>query len=166
MIPMGSKADPISPLKSELSAVRSVAVLGVGNEMRGDDAVGLESARAIQAKAGGRYHVIIAGNAPENYLGALRAAKPSLVVIVDAADLGQAPGMIDVVPREGLAGGTFTTHGMPLAMLADYIASELKCRVLVVGVQPRSVALGEGLSAEAARAVERLAEAFAAASHP
>ncbi len=69
------------------------AILGIGQELRGDDALGLEIARRLQKKLSGREDVLIllAGPAPENFTGALRRFAPQRVILVDAALMGEPP---------------------------------------------------------------------------
>jgi hydrogenase 3 maturation protease len=67
---------------------KRVAVIGVGNRMRGDDGVGSVIAERLQELAKGSLLVIDAETVPENYLGVLLDSKPEVALFVDAVDFG------------------------------------------------------------------------------
>src|SRR5512136_714557 len=76
-------------------AVR-LAVLGIGHELYGDDAVGVWLAGRLNHIAAGYENLLViqGGSAPENFTGVLRKYQPDLVLLVDAALMGIRPGMI------------------------------------------------------------------------
>jgi hydrogenase 3 maturation protease len=124
------------------------AVLGIGNELRGDDAVGIVIARALQPLAASRDRLLVidAGAVPENCTGLLRRFKPDYVLIIDAAWMDIAPGSVRWVAWQDTAGFTASTHSLPLHVLAGYLAAELGCEVAILGIQPADTTLGAPLS--------------------
>ena len=133
------------------------AILGVGQELRGDDAVGLEVARRLQMKLSGREDVLIllAGPAPENFTGALRRFAPQRVILVDAALMGEPPGAARWLDWRQAGGFSASTHSLPLSALAGYLEVELGCTVQIMGVQPAGNELGRPLSVQAKKGVRR-----------
>ncbi len=118
-----------------------VAVVGVGNVGRGDDAAGVLVARGLLedvALSEGRALVLAAGQAPENYTGVVRAFGPDLVVLVDSAGAGRRPGSVFLVDPAAIADDDVSTHRLPLARLARYLEETIGCRVLVLGIEPAS----------------------------
>lgn len=117
-----------------------VAVVGIGNEFNGDDAAGVLIARRLQAALPGLPAALIidGGIAPENCTGALRRFMPGAVLLVDAADMGEAPGAIRWLAWDEITGLSASTHSLPLGMLAQYLAAELSCAVYLLGIQPGS----------------------------
>jgi hydrogenase 3 maturation protease len=107
-------------------------------------------------------HVLIieAGHAPENTTGALRKFGPDLVFMIDAAEMGQQPGMIRWIPEESIDGMSASTHSLPLSMLARYLTLELNCTVTLLGIQPGSNEVGERVSPQVLRAVNQVVEAL------
>lgn len=144
-----------------------VAVVGVGHELRGDDAAGLFLARAVRALDGCRLPagvttrlpllVLETGPAPENYSGTLRRFMPDLVLLVDAADMGVAPGQVRWVDWRQLSCQSASTHALPLQFFAAYLMAELGCQVALLGIQPASLDLDAPLSAPVCEAVAALA---------
>jgi hydrogenase 3 maturation protease len=153
-----------SRLRAELGnragSERPVVVLGVGSELRSDDAAGLAVARAVALRRIPGIVGIPAGTAPENSTAELRALNPSHVIIVDAADMGEAPGEVRVIDAGSVGGASFATHGLPLSVLAGYLSSEIGCTVILVGIQAFSVDFGEKISSQVAAGVRMAAQAL------
>lgn len=130
-------------------------MIGVGNPLRSDDAAGVLVARRLANRDYAADHVLIleAGQAPENRTAELRRFAPGLVLIIDAADIGDIPGTIQQIPEESIDGMSASTHSLPLSMLARYLKLELGCSVMFLGIQPASNKVGEIVSEEILKAV-------------
>ncbi len=143
---------------------RPVVVLGVGSVLRSDDAVGIRVAERLAALTAERglqgVRAVDGGPAPENMTAEIKQLSPSLVVIVDAASMGEPAGTIRVIDRAAVGGATFGTHGLPLTVLADYLRAEIGCGVIFVGVQPASAEHGQALSPAVEAAAEELTGAL------
>ena len=154
-------------LKSEATDHPRIAILGVGNPFRADDAAGVFIARTLSNRAGAldTDHVLImeAGQAPENTTAELRKFAPHLVLFVDAANMGKAPGTIEWIMEESIDGMSASTHSLPLSILSHYLRLELDCKVNLLGVQPRSLEVGGALSAEVLEAIQEIVLALDAA---
>ena len=96
---------------------RSVAVVGVGNRLRGDDAAGSRVVERLQGA--GLPCLIDAEDTPENDLGRLLEHAPDVVLFVDAAALDEAPGTLRLVDLSELAPRANTTHAPSLALRRD-----------------------------------------------
>ncbi len=135
-----------------------VAVLGIGNSLRSDDAAGVLVARGLArtrlARDFDSFLVIEAGHAPENATAELRRFAPQVVILIDAAEMGQAPGTVGWIQLKEIDGLSASTHTMPLSMLSRYLILELGCEVKILGIQPKSTEIGESVSREVLQAVE------------
>ena len=140
----------------------TVVVLGVGSELRSDDAAGLHVARRVAALRLPGVHALEAGPSPENAAAALRALNPRFVLMVDAAAMREAPGSLRLIDPANVGGASFGTHGLPLTVLAQYLARETGCVVSILGIQPQSVEFGEELSPPVRAAVNEVTLALAA----
>ena len=121
------------------------AFVGIGSELRGDDAVGVVIVNRLaeiyeQAKSADsrRCLFINGGSAPENILGEIRAFQPEIIVFIDAAILGEAPGTIKLIDtrQEKISGISFCTHSLPLTIIANYIRQTVSCEIFVIGIEP------------------------------
>ena len=159
----------------ETSRPPRVVLVGIGQELRGDDGAGLEVGRRLlrrlrlHRRAGPRSSgtallVVEGGPAPENCTGLIRRFAPDLVLLVDAADMQEAPGTIRWLDWRDSTGWSASTHGLPPYMFARYIMAECGCPVALLGIQPLDNSLGAPLSPVVERAVldvvEDLAEAL------
>ncbi len=160
------------------SGLPRVAVVGVGQELRGDDAAGVMVARALIEARGGaerdhhgsangeRDHtapplrVTEGGAAPENCTGTLRRFQPDLVIFIDAAQMDLEPGAVRWLDGQEIAGFSASTHTLPLDMLAHYLEAELGCQVAFLGIQPAGTSFDGGLSPAVAQAVTEIVDAF------
>jgi hydrogenase 3 maturation protease len=141
-----------------------VAVLGVGNDMRGDDGAGVWVARALAVRTRDAPDVLVidGSTAPENFTGPLRRFRPDLVIEIDAAHLDEPPGSIAWVDWRDADGMSASTHTLPPSVLAQFLSADLGCRVALVGIQPATLEMGGSLSPDVAAAVERLVEQLSA----
>ncbi|UCF10802.1 MAG: hydrogenase 3 maturation endopeptidase HyCI [Candidatus Bipolaricaulota bacterium] len=133
-------------------------LLGVGNRLRGDDGVGPE---VVERLAGSDWLTVDAGSAPENVTGRVAREAPDLLVIVDAAEMGLSPGTLRRLPDDDAPRMLASTHGLPLSFLLERLRSAAG-EIVLIGVQPSSVALGEGLSPRVGRAADELVGALRA----
>jgi hydrogenase 3 maturation protease len=123
---------------SKGSDLPRVAILGVGHAFNGDDAAGPTVARALQASLADqdRLLVIDAGPAPENQTGRLRLFHPDLVLLVDAAQMNEIPGVVRWLSWQETTGISASTHSLPPYVLAQYLTAEFGCEVALLGIQP------------------------------
>ena len=148
----------LSQLKSNSGEPPRVAIVGIGNNLRNDDAAGMLVARALLHRecAADTPHLLViqAGHAPENVTGELRSFAPQIILLIDAAEMRDVPGAICWVPIQSIEGMSASTHSLPLSMLARYLTLELHCMVALIGIQPKSNDVGEVVSAEVLHAVD------------
>ena len=88
-----------------LRGFEKLVVMGIGNPLRGDDFVGVEVARRLR-KLVSRESVIIfeCETVPENFLGKVEEAKPSHVLLVDAAAIGLEAGGVKLADPKMVLG--------------------------------------------------------------
>ncbi len=132
-------------------------LVGVGNPLRGDDAVGLETVSLLRRTVGARprpgLRIYPPSPAPEAVLSRV-ALRHERLLIIDAVEAGRRPGTVVCVPLERTKFGFFATHDLPLKLIPGM--SENFRRTYVLGVQPGSVGVGEGLSPTVAASRDRL----------
>ncbi|MDD5583799.1 MAG: hydrogenase maturation peptidase HycI [Candidatus Omnitrophica bacterium] len=147
-------------LRHRLNGARKVTVLGVGSELRGDDAAGTLSALYLQEAFKAHtlavsLQILFGATAPENLTGEIKAFKPTHLLIVDAADTGKRPGTVVILKPEELQGISFCTHQLPMNILTDYLLKSIKCEIIIIGIQPKTLTFGRPVS----RTVENAAKA-------
>jgi hydrogenase 3 maturation protease len=134
-------------------------VVGVGNALKGDDGAG-PALVALLASRGARFPIVDASEVPENYGGWVVKHGLDVVIFVDAVDFGGSPGEWRLIPFEELMHSASSTHRLSLHFLIRYLTERWKGEALLAGVQPKSMKLGEGLSAEVETGTRDLAMAL------
>lgn len=148
-------------LRSQFKNAKRVAVLGVGSELRGDDAAGLLVAGHIQKNFKSNHpklKVFFGSTAPENLTGEIKKFKPTHLVIIDSADTGAKAGSIFLFKPKDLRGISFCTHQLPLQILTDYLKKSLGCKLIIVGVQPKKLTFNKPISASVEKAAKEAAQ--------
>jgi len=152
------------PLELPEPRPERIAVVGVGNTMRGDDGAGVWVVRTLAERLPASPHLLLidGSTAPENFTGPLRRFRPDLVIEIDAAHLEQPPGTVAWVDWRDADGMSASTHTLPPSVLATFLSADLGCLVSLLGIQPATLEMGCGLSPDVAAAVERLADTLSA----
>ena len=152
-------------LSKYLAEAKNIAVMGIGNEMMGDDAAGALVARELKKckmqKAECRIEIFETSTTPENFNGAIRKLGPDLVVMVDAADLNQEPGRIEFLDAKQMHTMMHSTHTMPLSFLAGYLEQMGTAKVIALGIQAGHIRLDQPMTREVAESVKLIVRAFA-----
>jgi hydrogenase 3 maturation protease len=92
-------------LKEHFGAAHRLAILGAGSVLKADDAAGVRVAEALQAALTPERCpnlLLCAGEtAPENFSGKIKGFAPTHLLVLDAADLGRAPGaIVEIQPKD------------------------------------------------------------------
>lgn len=152
---------PLQALRGELKG--KIVLLGVGNRIRGDDAAGPELIEILKKKLPDTRNEIFlfdGEEVPEDYVVPIANLKPNLVIIVDVVDFGSRPGTIKLFPIRQIPQGSFSTHRLSLRFLGSYLEKETQAKIYLLGIQPKSIKLGEKLSLEVKKALSDLANFF------
>jgi len=147
----------------KLHLTGKVVILGIGNTLRGDDGFGAVLAGRLKDRLA--CIVYNAETAPENYLGKIIKDKPDNLVIIDAVDFGGKVGEFRVLEAEGLkTTNLFSTHNASISLTINYLQSNLKVDIIILIIQPKSIAFGEDLSPEINNTLNKLEGWFAEAA--
>ena len=145
-------------LTSSLKGADKIAVLGVGSELRGDDIAGMVAAEMIQKASHKKLKVFLGATAPENLTGEIKKYSPSHLLIIDAADTASKPGTISLIDPKIVGGISFSTHMMPLNIMVDYMLKSIRCKAIIIGIQPKVLKFGSEPSVEAISSAKEVAK--------
>jgi len=160
-----------------LEGAERLAVVGLGNELRADDAVGLAVVRALdeelrglreaeKEKAGPATFEVVTlegGMAAENVLADLTDPRASHVLFVDAADFGGRPGSFLLLDPSSIRSATISAHRIPVPVIAGLIERTTGAGCRALAIQVETVELGGEMSPEVARGARVAAGAVAKA---
>ncbi len=151
--------DDLQHLKEHLKG--KVVILGIGSTLRSDDGIGSLIASRIKEKTP---HIVYdGGSSPENYLGKIIKDKPDTVILIDAVDFGGKPGEFRVVePQDIQTVNFFSTHNASISLAVSYLKSQIRADIIIVIIQPKSLAFSDILSPEIVKTLNTLEEWFSA----
>ena len=155
-------AESARELASRLAGKR-FGVVGVGNELKGDDGAG-PAVVALLGASGAPFPAVNAAEVPENYGGWPERQGLEAVVFVDAVVFDGAPGDWRIVPIEDLMRSASNTHRLSLHFAIQYLREVWRGEAILVGIRPKSMKLGEPLSPEVNEASRELRDALLSVS--
>lgn len=146
-------------LAKELDAFKRLVVLGIGNELRGDDIAGVLVVKKLKKVLKDLKNVLIVncGTTPENFLSKVKAFSPSHVLVIDAIDFKGEPGSVTLYEAEKEMIESISTHRLPVSLAKAYLEkSGLEIKFFLIGIQPQNILLGARISHEVKEAVEMI----------
>lgn len=143
-------------LREILKRLYTDAILvGVGNDISGDDAFGPTLIEKVKGFFGNR--AIDAGLAPENWASKISSMNPTLIVIADAVAFGGYPGEIRLMKTGSIDHGFPSTHGPGLGMFIEYLKDLIMdVEFVLLAVQPERTGFGEPISEPVKIAIEEI----------
>ena len=145
-------------LNQSLKDYRKIAILGIGNELKGDDGSGSFIAKKLSKsfQDNEKFFVFDGGTVPENYTGAIRKINPTHIILIDAVEMGKEPGYIRLIKKEEIANYNISTHAMPISFLIRYMEATIGSNIILIGIQPKSMILAGEISKEVKKAIEKV----------
>ena len=125
------------------------AIISIGNPLKSDDNI----ANLVLDKIKFNGMKIKAEISPENFIRPVVDSRPGLLVFIDAVDWGARPGMVKLFAVEDTRTLAPSTHNMPLDLLKKLFP---ETKILVIGIQPKDLGPGTGLSPELKRQFGRI----------
>jgi hydrogenase 3 maturation protease len=146
-------------LQKWLKNAERIVVVGIGNELRRDDFVGVEIVRGLKGKVSEHVLLIESETVPESFIEPITKFNPTNVLLIDAGLLGLEPGDAKFVESGKVLGQStvaVSTHALPLRIFCEYLEKTAGAEIALIIMQPKVTDFGEGLSVEVERAAEKL----------
>ncbi len=147
--------DVLAEVDNVLTNLKHAVIVGIGNELNGDDGFGIYLSEKLSTSLKSA-KVFVTHTAPENFVSSIVKERPSHVIFLDVAAFDGAPGTIRLLTTDDLARIEAATHRIPLSKIIERLLSFHECRIVIIGVQPRSMDVGAGLSPEVRTAADEL----------
>lgn len=143
-------------------------ILGLGNVLMTDEAVGAEVVRRLEQEVGSDASLMLVDGGTLSFTLAVPIGECPHLIVVDAAAMGEPPGSVrvfeDAAMDRQLSANAKTVHEVSLSDLMDIarLTDTLPVRRALVGIEPEFVGWGDRLapSVEAAvpNAIARIRE--------
>ena len=142
-------------LRKFISDAEKIAILGVGNDLRTDDGIGLYIINNMSFE---HPNLLVenVGSVPEAFARPIADFGATRIIMVDAADMLKPPGHIELVTKERIGGIAISTHRMPLSFLMTYLEQQTGGDSILLAIQPKSVEFGEGLTPELEEVAQKI----------
>ncbi len=139
-----------------------MVILGIGNEIKGDDAVGPIITKKLSSIFDNDKFIVAfdGGTVPENYTGSIRKENPTHIILIDAVQMKKEPGFIRIVEKDEIANYNISTHAMPVSFLIKYMETTIGARIILLGIQPKNMELNEGISKEIENSINEIINTF------
>ncbi|MCM8766946.1 MAG: hydrogenase maturation peptidase HycI [Candidatus Omnitrophica bacterium] len=135
-----------------------IVILGIGNRLKGDDAVGSIIAEKLKEKIKNKNILVIdAENIPENYIEVIKKNKPSLILIIDSVDFNSTPGDFRIFKIDEIKDTTISTHNLSLSLLKILFEDT---EIYIMGIQPEKIKIGEEISFNVLKAIDKIISFF------
>ena len=148
----------LNKLEAFFRNAERVVIIGMGNELRTDDAIGLLVVRLLKPYSHNRLQVFEGHMTPDVFIAPACAAHPTHLLIVDAAELHKNPGTWQLLFPKEVEEGLFTTHTIPVVEMAAEIQRRCGAKVAFLGIQPKSRDISLSQSKECLHAAEEIAD--------
>ncbi len=139
-----------------------ILIIGVGNRMRADDAIGPMAIDRLQASGNLSSDCLLidAGEVPENALGKVDEFAPSRVLLIDACDWGGELGELRIFSTEEIINlpiRMLSTHGVPLSFWVQMTLMEHpNLNIELLGIQVGDLTFNNPLTPPVASALNRI----------
>ena len=155
-----------------LKGASSLVILGIGNDIRGDDGLGPYIIEELSRKKEEIQEnsdidsifdlkdlfLINGGSVPENFTSKIKSYDPSHIILIDASLMNKEPGDIEIVNKENISNVSISTHSMSLAYLIKFLELEKPFEILFIGIEPEIMDLSFELSDKIQKASDDLVE--------
>ena len=140
-----------------------VLVLGIGNTLLSDEGVGVQAMRALERQMSAREDVEFIDGGTLSFTLAGSIADHDKLIVIDAAELGVAPGGVAVFANEAMDGflGTNRKRSVHEVSLLDLMAitlleGHLPQQRALIAIQPEQVDWGDDLSPPVAACLDEV----------
>ncbi len=150
------------------AAGQPIVLLGIGNEFRGDDAIGHSLAQGLEERDLPGLKAFPVGVALENSTHVVARHHAKVLILVDAvSDLEQPLGQWGFFEPEALDSFIHSTHSVPLNLFVSYWRKEIpELEVHFIGVNIHGTAMFKEVSPEILETRQELLDLFSSALAP
>ena len=142
--------DLLKKIVKACSSEEKLGIVGVGHPMRGDDYVGSYAVKAVMEATDGMLpqgaYLFDAEDNVEALISGIARLGLKHVIFIDACEMERRPGEAALLPVAETSYPFFTTHGIPLKVLAERLFPESE--VWILAIQPRQTEFNAALSPE------------------
>lgn len=145
-------------LKKWLTDVKLLIILGIGNELRSDDAAGLLVARTLKSLNSEKFEAVECEASIEVCIDYALEKRPSHLLIIDAFPNGGRLTILDPTDIESYM--PVSTHDIPIPLLLETFGKPLDTSVKILGIGVKKFDFGKEVSSECLKTVNEVVKAI------
>ncbi|ACV25231.1 hydrogenase maturation peptidase HycI [Methanocaldococcus fervens] len=134
-------------LLAKLKGCKKLVVMGIGNELKGDDAIGIYIVKKLMKhfNEDGEFvniknlYLINAGTVPDFFTDILKEINPTHILIIDCALMDKEVGEVKVIKEDEIINYSFSTHTLPLPIIIKYLRKFINAEMIILGIQPKII---------------------------
>ncbi|XRP96490.1 hydrogenase maturation peptidase HycI [Methanocaldococcus sp. 16A] len=136
-------------LLDKLKGCKKLVIMGIGNELKGDDAVGIyvikklmeyfkidKERELVNIK---NLYLINAGTVPDFFTDVLKEINPTHILIIDCALMDKDVGEVKIIKEDEIINYSFSTHTLPLSIIVKYLKKFINTEIIILGIQPKII---------------------------
>lgn len=135
-----------------------IIIAGIGNSLRGDDAVGSYIVKNLQGRI--KAVTLDCEDSPEKYIDKFIDLKPDLIIFIDAMRLNRQPGELIIISNKDIANKGTITHQTNLHLIIHYIKLHINPQIFIIGIQPEDTTFGNSISHKVRETANIICELF------
>jgi len=135
-----------------------VVILGIGNELRGDDGFGPYLVESIKGKIDAA--LFNCGTVLENYYNPIVKAKPDVIILLDIVNFEGPYGEIGIFEKDDILKVGFSTHNISPKIFLEMLTNTITSDIIMVGVKPKVTVFGSDISPEVKESADMLKDFF------
>jgi hydrogenase maturation protease len=156
----GAWRSALHKIISSSSLTRKLVLVGMGHPLRSDDYVGSRIVKNLKARTMLRpsmgVYLFDGEDGVEALISKIAELEAEHVVFVDACEMRMKPGVVRLISVTQTSYPFFTTHGVPLRLLAEQLLP--RSQVWILAIQPKQTDFGEHLSSEITAAADSVSD--------
>jgi hydrogenase maturation protease len=153
---VGTWRTELKRMLSSCSKSSGVALVGMGHPFCSDDFAGSYLVKKLAVQRGRKLpegiYLFDGEDNVEALITKIAQLEPENVVFVDSCEMKAEPGETRLISVTETSYPFFTTHGVPLKLLAEQVLTD--SQVWILAIQPKKTDFGEHLSPEIQAAVD------------
>jgi hydrogenase 3 maturation protease len=134
-------------LLNKLKNCKKLVIMGIGNELKGDDAVGIYVVKELMRHFGEEkefvnaknLYLINAGTVPDFFTDILKEINPTHILIIDCALMDKNAGEVKIIKEDEIINYSFSTHTLPLSIIVKYLKKFINAEIIILGIQPKII---------------------------
>jgi hydrogenase 3 maturation protease len=129
-------------------------VISIGNPLKSDDNIGNLILDKLK-KTMNNVTFIRGSTNPENFIEPLKKIKPQIIFFVDVASFQGNIGDVKIFQLNDILDLNISTHNFPITVFRKFFPNS---KIMLIGIKPKSLNIGEGLSLELKRRFDDIVE--------